>query len=159
MATPYEELTELAIADSRDFYQERSDCSNCIEIAISKLTQYLQAPLDSVSFVKLDKDLHRTDETSGNPILASAPDRAWHFGVQIQFRDKSSLHFGVVRLSMSIQPSGDNFVLRFDREFSVNPKQPDSFNPFVEYVYSSLAADYKKPRRTRRQQIGFTAGS
>jgi len=159
MATPYEELTRLAISDSRNFYQERSACSNCIEMAITKLADYLQAPPDSLSFVKLDKDLHQTDETSGSPILTSAPDRAWHFAVQIQLRDKGSLHFGIVTLSMSIEPAGENFVLRFDREFSVDPKQMESFTPFVEYVYSSLAADYQKPRRTRRQQIGFIAGA
>ena len=159
MSTPYEELTKLAIADSRDFYQEQSDCSNFVGIAISKLAEYLQAPSDFVSFAKLDKDLQLTDETSGYPILTSAPDNAWHFGVQIQFRDKGSLNFGIVTLFMSVQPSGENFMLRFDREFSVNPKQPNSLNPFIEHVYSSLAADYKKPRRTRCQKIGFITGA
>jgi hypothetical protein len=159
MTTRYAELARLAIEDSRKFYEERSACSHCVSVAISKLVAHLQAPNDAVAFPALDGNLRATEETSDQPDLEFSVESVWHFAVRIHFRASGSLNYGVVTLYMSICPITSGYSIKFDeRDFSVNPQLSDSFNSFIEYICSSLTNDYGKPRRTRRPQIGFTAG-
>ena len=159
MATRYEELAKLAIEDSRKFYEERAACASCVSVSIAKLIEHWQAPNDAVAFASLDGNLRATGETSDQPDLEFSVESVWHFAIQIRFRTRGNLNYGVVTLYMSIHPAKSGYVLKFDeREFSVDPQLDDSFNSFVEYIYGSLSSDYGKPRRTRRPQIGFTAG-
>ena len=159
MTSRYEELAQLAIKDSHSFFQERLACSDCATAAVLRLIDYLQAPGDSISFAKLDKDFRSTGETSQHPELQFSQDGSWHFGIQIHFSAKNTLNYGIVTLNVSIQPSNSGYELKFDREFFVDPTKPDSFNGFVEYVHTSLSADYARSRRARRPQIGFLAGA
>ena len=159
MTSRYEDLAKLAIRDSQNFYQEQEGCSDCAAMAISQLAEYLQAPADTVSFVKLGSDFRSTGEKSQRPDLRFSPDGAWHFGIKIYFRESQALNYGVVTLYLNIQSSGHGYKLTFDREFMVDNANPDSFNAFVDHVYTSLASDYGKNFRIRRPQIGFLAGA
>jgi hypothetical protein len=155
MTTRYEELEKHAIADSQLFFDESRACSRCVKTAISKLVNYLQAPSDSITFLALDSNLHVTENATAQLELKFSSDSAWHFAIQMHFGTPNTLNYQAVTLCMRIQPATTGFTLWFDRDFSVDPTQSDSFNAFADYVYTSLASDYSKTRGTRRRKYGF----
>lgn len=155
MTSKYEELSKLAIEDSRKFFNEQNGCEHCARVTISKLAEYLAVPADDISFAAIDKNLRRTGELSSDPKLVFSADAAWHFGIEIHFGVKGTMNYGRVTIYLSLQPSGEGYTLKFEREFIVNPKSPETFEAFNEFVYTSLKNDYQSARRSRRPQIGF----
>lgn len=153
--TRYEELAKLAAKDSKAHFEERAACAYCARAAASYVVDYLQAPHDAVCFTVLDADLRATSETSVTPELRLAPDSIWYFCLQIRFNSKDSPHFGIVNLTIGVSPTATGHVLKFERDFAVSPNEPASFLPFAEHVADSTANDYNRPRKARRNHIGF----
>lgn len=151
----YQQLAELAVRNSEAYFEDKRQREDEARFVMRGLQNYLQAPLGALEFVELRQDLVVLNITGTQLKLVLGRDNAWHFGIRLRFQSDSSLAYGAVTLKLSLRQGDAGSTLHFERDFSISNHDPSSLDSFLEYVFSSLADDYRKPVNAPKRYIGF----
>jgi hypothetical protein len=155
MPTKYDELAALAIRNSEEFFQEKSEMENKALFVMREAQAFFEAPEGRLEFVKLSRDLAVEHADGKFPKLVYGHDHSWHFGFRLRFESEEDMAFGVVNLKLALHRLGNQVILKFEREFPINSAEVGSAKEFLEYLHVTLSEDYQKPACSPKRHIGF----
>ena len=153
--TRFAAISASAMRSAARFVRHKSQCLEYARITGQKMTEFLEAPADSISFVKLDSELHPIGDKLDEPVLTLEPDGFWYFGLKITFGSPGSTYVSSVVLKFGVQVAGERATIKLENAYAVKLDEPSTWSTMLEEIAKGLEADYASDLPQQSRAIGF----